>query len=150
MTGPKRSWPERLAKRMGRLANNLDQIEAKGRTSDKSYTRMLEELGDLCCQILDARDQAKGELDQLQTDTIFARRKMAEEQAALREERDDFHQERESHRSARKAEEAEHSRAMAEISEERRLMQEATSRAEQAEAKFKKFLKTVDTARGKL
>jgi chromosome segregation ATPase len=145
-----RSWPERLAKRIGRLSQNLDQIEAKGRTADKSYSRMLEELGDLCCQILDARDKAKAELSQATTDALFLRRKLAEERSAFNAERAAFHEERDRIRAARKMELAELAQAQSEISRERADMAFASARANEVERKFKNFMGQMKKAAGKL
>lgn len=145
-----RSWPERLAKRIGRLSENLDQIEAKGRTSDKAYSRMLEELGDLCRQILDARDEAQAELNQTKTDALFIRRKLADEKNWLKAERESFEKERVEFRACRKASEAETVRVQGELAKERAELQAATDRAKEAERKFRKFIETIDNARSQI
>ena len=135
---------------MGRLSTNLDMMEAKGRTSDHAYGRMLAEMGDLCCQILSARDQANAELHQAKTDAILLRRAMAKEQAGLRASQDKFAIEQQEARAQRKADHAETSRIRSELVGERASLTEATDRAKEAERKFTDFMDQMKKASAKL
>lgn len=144
-----RSWPERVAKRSKRLMQSLDILERKGRT-DKPYETLIGELAELCDQIVPAVEEAKRELHQVKTDAIFWRRKMEEDTAAFKRDRQDFADWSESQRKRLKDGGEDLARQKGEIAKERAELADALSRAGEMETKCQRFLDTVETARGKL